>query len=356
MSEVLAKDIINLLQFPIYWKDIHGKYLGCNTFLTTIAGFNKTHHLIGKSDNELVWSQYAEKIQYVDEQVIASNKVMIIQEQIISASGQVLNFLSIKSPLKNKYAQIIGIIGVSLNLHEQDFTNFDSKALQNMLHMNQIIAMRQIKHDIKGPLGALTSFCEHIVNAKDDPVKVVYLSQLLFKFCNAMDDFMQSLTLSCISDDSKANKILFTLNDLLSKVYNLAKPIAYSKNLELHYDTQIDDKYQIYAAKDIIFRIIMELTNNAIKHSKKGKIVTIKSYLDNSCAHIQISNTGTVISQEVIDLMLSPHTIVDENALTQGHGFGLGMVNTLAKLINTDLKVISDKNSGTIITLSIKNE
>ena len=41
----------------IYWKDLQGKYLGCNLTQAKSLGFNSSVGVVGKTDFELPWPE-----------------------------------------------------------------------------------------------------------------------------------------------------------------------------------------------------------------------------------------------------------------------------------------------------------
>jgi signal transduction histidine kinase len=133
--------------------------------------------------------------------------------------------------------------------------------------------------------------------------------------------------------------------------------MAYQSKLELDYTSELDSSFMLYGFKDVIFRILMELMNNALKHTEKGA-VSLKVYSigeANSVINIDVFNTGAELDQNQISRILTSEKFFDD-ALIKGQGFGLSMVSALAKSIDAELKVHSEKSLGTTITLVIKNE
>jgi hypothetical protein len=58
----ISHQIVNLMPGHIYWKDIHGVYLGYNNlFSETVSNSRSIIHINGKTDSEL-FGEYADKI------------------------------------------------------------------------------------------------------------------------------------------------------------------------------------------------------------------------------------------------------------------------------------------------------
>jgi signal transduction histidine kinase len=287
---------------------------------------------------------------------------MVTEEQIISLSDTSKtkkNLLSIKTPIKDKDQKIIGIIGISINLEQQDTTDFSKNLIEELIYTNMLSVLRQVKHDIRGPLGAVTGFSELIMAAKNEPNEIEHLADYLLKSCNAMNKFIDSLSNSCVyyQDRSEKHKTSFNLDNLVQNVYDIAGPMAYQHKLKLEYKNELDSQLKLFGFKDVIFRLLMELTNNAIKHTEKG-MVNLKVYqskTNNKLINIDIFNTGKELSKEQISRILNTQELSDD-ALIQGQGFGLSMVGALAKSIGLDIQVSTSEKLGTIITLILQND
>lgn len=119
--------IINNLPGAVYWKDIEGRYMGCNKFVAKMAGYNNPEDMIGKTDFDLCWKEFAEEWRNLDKKVLSDNKTLIREEHAKLADGRVITELTFKTPLKNEYNESIGIIGTSLDITELKQTQKELK-------------------------------------------------------------------------------------------------------------------------------------------------------------------------------------------------------------------------------------
>jgi len=362
MITMLDKTFIDNLKISVYLKNTHGEYTYCNSYMANMIGISPAEKVIGKSDFDLFSSKYADQLKYMDSQVISNDQTMVMEEQIIAlndSSKARKNLLSIKTPVKDKDQNTVGIVGISINLEQQNAADFNKNLVEELIYTNILSVLRQVKHDIRGPLGAVNGFAELIIGAKNDPDRIEYLANYLLKSCSAMNSFVESLTNSCIyyQDRSESHKTLFNVNNLAQNIYDIAAPMAYQNKLKLEYASELDSEFTLFGFKDVISRLLMELTNNAIKHTEKG-VVSLKVYApedNNSVVKIDVFNTGKELSQEQISRILNTQELNDDG-LIKGQGFGLGMVGTLAKSIEIGIEVSTSKHSGTTITLILPNE
>lgn len=74
-SQARQSIILNTIPQSVFWKDIHGKYLGCNAPFAKAAGVTNPEDIIGKTDFDLPWPQReAEAYRADDQAVISSNQ------------------------------------------------------------------------------------------------------------------------------------------------------------------------------------------------------------------------------------------------------------------------------------------
>ena len=78
----MQADIINYSMGNLFWKDIHGRFLGCNKAFANEIGFSSPEDLIGKTDYDLKLSDPAliEKVMELDQEITNTGKVVHREE------------------------------------------------------------------------------------------------------------------------------------------------------------------------------------------------------------------------------------------------------------------------------------
>lgn len=126
---LLLQQVISALPGSIFWKDLQGKYLGCNDVVTKIAGFSSAEQIIGKTDFQLRWKDRALSYLKHDAEVVKTGHPMVLEENFIRAEdGSNAVYLSTKKPLRNKENEIIGIICNSIDI--TDLKNLELQLAQ----------------------------------------------------------------------------------------------------------------------------------------------------------------------------------------------------------------------------------
>ncbi|MBI2786628.1 MAG: PAS domain-containing protein [Legionella longbeachae] len=96
----------------LYAKSINGKFLTLNQRSAKMAGA-EIKEIIGKSDTDLCWSQYADEYRRNDLDCIQSQKTILCQEKLLTWDNKNFFEISLKTPLVNKNNHIVGIAGMS---------------------------------------------------------------------------------------------------------------------------------------------------------------------------------------------------------------------------------------------------
>ncbi|HVV69088.1 MAG TPA: PAS domain-containing sensor histidine kinase [Gammaproteobacteria bacterium] len=111
---ILAK----FLPGHIYWKDLNGAFLGCNTIQAQSAGLSVAE-MLGKTDYEMPWKAQADALRKADLEIMKNGLPTLIEESSLLSDGKIHFFLSNKIPLFDEEEKCIGLLGISLDITEQ---------------------------------------------------------------------------------------------------------------------------------------------------------------------------------------------------------------------------------------------
>ena len=111
---------LDVPESSIYWKNLKGQILGCNKKMLDIFGVSSREELIGRTDAVLLSNQEdVKRVQNIDQEVMKSGKTLRVEETVTDKEGNIITYLSIKQPLRNQKQEIIGLIGVSIDVTER---------------------------------------------------------------------------------------------------------------------------------------------------------------------------------------------------------------------------------------------
>lgn len=142
------ENIIRHFPANVYWKDKNGVILGDNLSHAKMAGFNDPSEVIGKTDYEFVWREQADQIRKNDLEVMSTGKTQEFEEVGTLADGMKNIFLTIKTPLYDASKDIVGVIGISVNITEAKHQQEEQfKAMASLSGM--------LAHELRTPLTSL---------------------------------------------------------------------------------------------------------------------------------------------------------------------------------------------------------
>ncbi|RED52295.1 PAS domain S-box protein [Aestuariispira insulae] len=112
-SHEFLKLVVESTPQYIYWKDVEGRYLGCNLNFARAAGVGTPDQIIGLKDADLAWGAGdAELYVETDLKVIRENRPSLHKVRPFRGSdGSTRIIDSSKAPLRDKSGNVIGIIG-----------------------------------------------------------------------------------------------------------------------------------------------------------------------------------------------------------------------------------------------------
>ena len=111
-SHRMLRDVLETIPVRVFWKDVEGKFLGCNRLFAMDAGRSSPESLIGEDDFGITRPEQAALNQAEDRQVIESGQAIINYEDLQTArDGRQFWLRTSKVPLRNSAGVIYGVLG-----------------------------------------------------------------------------------------------------------------------------------------------------------------------------------------------------------------------------------------------------
>ncbi len=366
---VYLNNIIENVPASIYWKDINSIILGGSKLHTELTGFSNIRTVIGKSDFDFPWKEQAERIQENDRFVMQNNQMVSFEERAKLSDDIMHIFLTQKSPLKGKADEIIGVLGVSIDITELKNTQkklIKSKMLADAANQAKTEFLANMSHDIRTPLTGiigLTQLLEQrlkIVENKDDLHMMYKASQQLL---NLLNDVLDVASLEN-ADEAQLKLNSFSLQDLAESLKNLLSPSVKTKGLTLQINLDVSITENVASDQNKLERILLNLATNAIKFTEKGTvIVTIKELAllphqtDGVYIEFTISDTGIGIPADKLTSVFDPFFRIipsfEKTDPTQGYGVGLHIVKKFVNLLSGEIQVKSEVGVGTSFSFTL---
>jgi len=216
-----------------------------------------------------------------------------------------------------------------------------------------------IAHDLKNPFNSIIGFSELLQNnyeELDEPSIREYISLIYNSSVTAYQLLQNLLDWSRSQlDRIQLKPEIISVTPLIRMTIELFSSGALSKQIELI--DKSDEKAVICADNNMINTVIQNLTNNAIKFTRKGGKVIFETNSGDSFTKIIITDTGIGMPPEKIRSLFDLEEIQSTSG-TQGEtGTGLGLVvcKEFIEKNNGTISVWSEPGRGTAVTLTLPN-
>lgn len=339
--------LLDTLPNPVYYKDMQGMFIRCNTSFAKLLGTSK-QKIIGKSAYDFFSKTVTDRHKIIDKNIMSTLKPYEDEVYFISNKGEILYFILNKAVSLHPNGEVAGIVcvmnDITERIKEKEFLIQQSKFAE----MGEMIA--SIAHQWNEPLVELSAQIQRMqlyynmdkINkdkmsdfVNDSMIQIQYMSETLSDFRN----FLKPSTLKKSFGIKKAIRDIFDI---------VGKQIFYF-NIQVIFDfEEVKDEMFIYGYENEMKQVLLNIINNAknkivkVNESSdfKGKI-NIRLSFCNDYNLIEIKDNAGAINEEIKEQLFEPFFTTNVN----GTGFGLYM----AKII------IEDKMHGKITAHNDKN-
>ena len=216
--------------------------------------------------------------------------------------------------------------------------------------------LSNMSHDIRTPMNAVLGFTTLLAKDADNPDKVREYTKKI----TASGQHLLSL-INDVLDVSKieSGKVVlnveeFTLNDLVSSIDAIIRPMAKAKEQLFHVEV-INIKHEYLIGDETrINQILINLLSNAVKYTQERgniwfRIIGLKQR-SNQYEHIRIEveDDGYGMTPEYLETIFDAFTRA-ENSTTnkvQGTGLGMAITKSIVELMGGTIDVFSEVNKG----------
>lgn len=214
-----------------------------------------------------------------------------------------------------------------------------------------------VSHELKTPLTSISGFAELMSQGLVPPDKVREFSLDIQKECtrltNLVEDIIDLSRLEEGGGDMTWEDIdLYTLcDDVLQSLEPVAKRQAVTLRLA-------GESLQVRGVYQVLREMIYNLCDNAIKYNRSGGSVTVTVAWSAGRASVAVADTGIGIPYEDQSRVFERFYRVDKShsRAIGGTGLGLSIVKHAAALHGAEIKLQSQPEDGTVITVLFPGE
>ena len=224
--------------------------------------------------------------------------------------------------------------------------------ISEIMHLQQLKKdfIVNVSHELRTPLTAIKGFVETL---EDDfiPENKRYL-EIIERHTDRLINIVNDLLLLAeIEDKSQIQIEAVNLTQIQADLTKLFEEKINTKNLKLEWEIA-DDLTAISCDPFKLEQVLINLLDNAIKYTDKGKIKIRFSQISNNTL-IEIEDTGIGISKEHLSRIFERFYTVDKSHSRQlgGTGLGLSIAKHIVLLHNGRIDVESMPGEGTTFSV-----
>jgi len=157
------------------------------------------------------------------------------------------------------------------------------------------------------------------------------------------------LDMSELQSVGRDDKII--LDAIVEEVLADLEPLAMEKNIKLI--GKCEDATMI-GSDILIYRLVYNLVENAIKYNHPLGQVTVTAYQRNKHVYLSVEDTGSGIPKELRERVFEPFFRVDKSRSRElgGVGLGLALVHEIVRVHDGSICIKSGKTGGTIFEVT----
>ena len=157
------------------------------------------------------------------------------------------------------------------------------------------------------------------------------------------------LDMSELQSVGRDDKII--LDAIVEEVLADLEPLAVEKNIKLI--GKCEDATMI-GSDILIYRLVYNLVENAIKYNHPLGQVTVTAYQRNKHIYLSVEDTGSGIPKELRERVFEPFFRVDKSRSRElgGVGLGLALVHEIVRVHDGSICIKSGKTGGTIFEVT----
>lgn len=212
-------------------------------------------------------------------------------------------------------------------------------------------------HELRTPLAIMQTklelFAAEHKNMEDDTAELVRSqAEQLDRLSRLVHTLLE---MSNLSSAPRSDRI--ELAPLVEEIITDLTPLASQNDITMEQDC---DNVVITGSDALIYRLVFNLIENAVKYNRRGGSVSVSVHKESSDVVVRVSDTGCGIPEEYRESIFQPFFRVDKSRSRQmgGVGLGLALVHEIVVLHGGSVRAEPGNKSGTvfIVTLPAGND
>ena len=358
-QQSFLQTLVETIPIPVFYKDISGRYLGCNKAFEDFSGKPRSE-IIGKTVFEMAPKEIAERYYEKDHELFEHPGTQQYEWKFEKSDGEERAVIFQKATYENEKGQIAGLVGSVFDVSEKN--KIDKQLIQAQKLQAIGTLSNGIAHDFNNILSAMMGYTELARMKLSDNSQVrTDLDKVYTAGKRAVELVKQILTFSRQSDQTIQPVQVGLLIEEVLKLMKASLPAT----IEIR--GSIRPGVTILADPTRLHQVLMNLCTNAWHAMTAGGGILEVSLEPTTIAphplrpeaglqpgpymKLQVKDTGAGIPQEIIDRIFDP--FFTTKVPGEGTGLGLSVVHGIIKDLGGEIHVTSKVGVGSVFEILI---
>ena len=208
-------------------------------------------------------------------------------------------------------------------------------------------------HELRTPLSLmqvqldLYNSTRHPDNDSDTLQTIKMVTEQNGRLSKMVKTLLDMSELQTVGQDDK-----IMVDALVDEVLADLDPLAQEKNIKL---TGKCKNITMVGSDILIYRLVYNLVENAIKYNHSGGQVTVTAYRKEKHVYLSVEDTGNGIPEELRERVFEPFFRVDKSRSRElgGVGLGLALVREIVRVHDGSIAVRSNPSGGTVFDVML---
>lgn len=216
-----------------------------------------------------------------------------------------------------------------------------------------------VSHELKTPIFTIQGYIHTLIDGgiEDQEINMLYLQKAaksIDRLISIVDD------LESISKLEAGEMILenrtFDLNELIADVIESLELRAKEQNIRLEFDSGKADHNFVFADKERIRQVLVNLLVNSIKYGKQNGMTRVNIEDHDDYVTVDVTDNGIGIEKQHLNRLFERFYRVDKSRSREqgGTGLGLAIVKHILEAHQQKISVDSNPGEGTTFTFTLK--
>ncbi len=206
-----------------------------------------------------------------------------------------------------------------------------------------------IAHDLRSPLTRIRQQLEVVRNADDAATMREAAVDSVIEIDRMVATFNAMLTIAAVGSGTVPVDLEpVSLDEVLRDLEDLYRPM--SDERAQAFSVERGHALSVRANRELLFRALANLTENAIKYAPPGGRVEVAARPRGTAVEVIVADNGPGIPEADRDRVLQPFVRLDQSRSEPGNGLGLALVAAVGKLHRAAL-VLADNGPGLRVSL-----